>query len=173
SSSNPGDLVLDPFFGTGTTGAVAAKLGRDWLGIEADPGYAEIAEARMRDARPLAEAELLATPSKRREPRVPFGAVVERGLINPGAVVVDRSRRFAAKVRADGTLASGRIRGSIHHVAAELQGLTTCNGWTWWHFEDDGALAPIDLMRQRIRAELEGGAVVALPTAAVRRAEAG
>ncbi len=155
-TTNPGDLVLDPFFGTGTTGAVAKRLGRDFIGIERDPGHAALASARLDKVRPHERAALEVTGSKRAEPRVAFGVLVERGLLNPGEVLVN-PRGTAAKVRADGTLISADHRGSIHQVGAALEGAPSCNGWTYWHFRRDGQLIPIDLLRQQIRAELRMG----------------
>ncbi len=155
ASTNPGDLVLDPFFGTGTTGAVARRLGRDFVGIERDPGYAALAEARLAKVRPFERAALEVTGSKRAEPRIPFGVLVERGLLDPGEVLVS-PRGAAAKLRADGTLISAEHRGSIHQVGAALEGAPSCNGWTYWHFRREGKLIPIDLLRQQLRAELRG-----------------
>ncbi len=153
AATKPGELVLDPFFGSGTTGAVARKLGRDWIGIEREDSYVEVANDRIRRAVP-ADAGALATPAKRDEPRIPFGLVVERGLLAPGDTLFDVNRRFAARVQADGSLASGATRGSIHRVGAEVQGAPACNGWTFWHFDVEGKAVPIDVLRQRIRAEL-------------------
>jgi len=152
--SNPGDVILDPFFGTGTTGAVAKRLGRKWIGIERDTVYAEAAGRRIDKIKPLAETAIMAMPSKRAEPRVPFGAIVELGIIAPGARLFDESRRFRAEVRADGTLALADRQGSIHRLGAELQGKQACNGWTFWHYESGGKLWPIDKLRMRARKEL-------------------
>ena len=152
-STNPGDLVLDPFFGSGTTGAVAKMLGRDFIGIERDAGYRQIAERRIGLTRALDSSVLDVTGSKRAEPRVPFGQLVERGLLRPGEVLVN-ARGQTAKVRADGTLISEDARGSIHQVGAALEGAPSCNGWTYWHFRRDGQSVPIDLLRQQIRAEM-------------------
>ncbi|MEJ0062824.1 MAG: DNA methyltransferase [Alphaproteobacteria bacterium] len=157
ASSKPGDIILDPFFGTGTTGAVARRLGRNFIGLERDPTYAKIATARIRNIDPAEKPELLMTPSKREEPRIPFGTVLERGLLKPGDCLFDQRRRHRAKVKADATLiassSQGDFRGSIHKVGAEVQGLPACNGWTFWYYESRGQLAPIDLLRQRIRTE--------------------
>ncbi len=154
ASTRPGDVILDPFFCTGTTGAVAKRLGRDFIGIESDPGHAALAEKRLAAIAPGQAAELAVTPSRRDEPRIPFGAVVERGLLKPGDILCDMRRRHSAKVRADGSLVAADVTGSIHRVAAELQGAPACNGWSFWHFEVAGDLKPIDLLRQRLRAEL-------------------
>jgi modification methylase len=154
ASTRLGDLVLDPFFGSGTTGAVARQLGRDFIGIEREPAYAALAEARIADVRRIDETSLLETPSKREAPRVPFGWLVERGLLRPGEVLYGPAKRWSARVRADGTIVSADARGSIHKIGAEVQGAPACNGWTFWHFQLDGKLVPIDVLRQKVRAEL-------------------
>ena len=154
ASSNPGDLVLDPFFGTGTTGAVAKRLGRDFIGIDADPGYVDLAAKRIAAVQPLDQEDLAVTPSKRSLPRIPFGWLVERGMLRPGAQLYDARRRYVASVRADGSVVADRSRGSIHQVGAAVQGASACNGWTFWCFEDKGQLVPIDMLRQKLRAEL-------------------
>ena len=153
AATKPGDLVLDPFFGTGTTGAVAKRLGRRFVGIERDKNYAALAKARIAAVVP-ADSEFVHTPQKREEKRVPFGTLVERGLLKPGDVLFDARRRWTAKVRADGTLISADARGSIHQVAAEVQGAPACNGWDFWHVMRSGQAVPIDLLRQQVRAEM-------------------
>lgn len=154
SSTNPGSVVLDPFFGSGTSGAVAKKLGRHFIGIEREEKYVRLASERIARIERLDDNVIAITQSKRAEPRVPFGTIVERGLLPPGTVLCDPSRRFKARVRADGTLISDMAKGSIHQVGAELQGAPSCNGWTFWHFETKGQLVPIDLLRQKVRQEL-------------------
>jgi len=154
ASSRPGDMVLDPFFGTGTTGAVAKRLGRRWIGIERDPDYAEAARARIAAVPEAEDPDMVATPSKREAPRIPFGWLVERGLLRPGEVLFDQRRRWTAKVRADGTLISADAKGSIHQVGAAVQGAPACNGWTFWHAERGGRAVPIDRFREEIRATL-------------------
>ncbi len=159
SSTRVGDVVLDPFFGTGTTGAVAKRLGRKWIGLERDEGYAKMAQARIDAVEEAPDSALLAPFPKRQAPRVPFGAVVERGLLRPGAALFDLRRRMSARVRADGTVVGsnhlGDHAGSIHRVGAAMTGLPACNGWTFWHFEEAaGELKPIDVLRDRIRAEV-------------------
>jgi modification methylase len=163
AASNRGDLVLDPFFGSGTTGAVAKRLGRSFIGIERDATYAAAARARIAEVRPLAEEAIAAVPGKRSQPRVAFASVVEAGLIEAGEILVDERKRHRALVRADGTLAlSGSnqisIVGSIHKVGALAQGLPACNGWTFWHTERAGKLAPIDALRATIRESLKTAA---------------
>ena len=154
ATTNPGDVVLDPFFGTGTTGAVAKKLGRRWIGIEREDAYRSIAEARIAKARPYEVAALAVSKGKRAEPRVPFGTLVERGMLSPGEELVSLNGRHKAKVRADGTLTARSVAGSIHKVGAELQGAPSCNGWTYWHFKRDGRKVPIDDLRAQVRAEM-------------------
>jgi modification methylase len=154
TSTKPGDLVLDPFFGTGTTGAVAQRLGRRWLGIERDPNYIKLARKRIAAVKTLASEDLEITPEKSEAPRVPFGSLIERGLLSPGEVLFDARRRWTAKVRPDGTLIAAESRGSIHKVAAEVQGAPACNGWEFWYIERNGRPVPIDLLRQQIRAEM-------------------
>ncbi len=154
ASTEVGELVLDPFLGTGTTGAVAKKLGRGYIGIERDPDYAELARKRLASVPGPEDLSLVATPSKRAEPRIPFGWLVERGLLSPGTVLTDERRRWRAKVRADGTVVSEEAQGSIHQVAARVQGAPACNGWTFWHSDVEGRLVSIDLLRRKLRAEL-------------------
>jgi len=154
ASTNPGDVVLDPFFGTGTTGAVAKKLDRRFIGIERDGKYAEIARARIAAINPHDGEALSVSKSKRAQPRVPFGTLVERGLLEPGVILYGPASRHTAKVRADGTLVAADATGSIHQIGAHVQGLDACNGWTFWHFKKDGKLVPIDILRQQVRAEM-------------------
>jgi modification methylase len=154
SSTRQGDVVLDPFFGTGTTGAVARKLGRHFIGIERDKDYARIARSRIAELEPAESEALETTKSKRAEPRIPFGWVVERGLLPPGTVLQGQQKSHRAKVRADGTLVCADATGSIHQIGAHVQGLDACNGWTFWQFESNGALVSIDVLRQRLRADL-------------------
>ncbi len=158
SSTKPGDVILDPFFGSGTTGAVAKRLGRHFVGIERDKTYAKAARARIDAVKPLSDDALAVTKAKRSEPRIPFGTLLERGLITPGDRLIDSRRRHSATVRVDGTLSSGEKAGSIHKVGALVQGLDACNGWTFWHVERDGTLEPIDALRQIVRSELSAAA---------------
>jgi modification methylase len=147
--TKPGDVVLDPFFGTGTTGAVAKRLGRRWIGVEREGVYIDAAQARIDAALPLDESSLRTMQSPRQQPKVAFGVLVENSYLPAGSVVFDAKRRFRATVCADGSLASdcGTV-GSIHKLGATLQGAPTCNGWSFWHYEADGALKPVDVMRQ-------------------------
>ncbi len=174
SSTKPGDIVLDPFFGTGTTGAVAKRLGRQWIGIERDADYVAAASERIARVQPLAPDSLETARSKRTEPRVAFGQIIELGLLEPGTKLWDERGRVWAEVRADGTLVletpGARLRadksrpplaadasqqsGSIHRLGAEVQGKTACNGWTFWHIQVDGKLKPIDILRDQAKRQL-------------------
>ncbi|MGH6996326.1 MAG: site-specific DNA-methyltransferase, partial [Stellaceae bacterium] len=153
AATKPGDLVLDPFFGSGTTGAVAKRLNRRFIGIDREKEYVRLARDRVATVTPAA-AEDIATVEKRSEPRVPFGALVENGFLKPGDVLFDASRRWTAKVRADGTVISAETKGSIHKVAAEVQGAAACNGWAFWHVDVKGHAVSIDVLRQKYRAEM-------------------
>jgi modification methylase len=158
SATEPGDVVLDPFFGTGTTGAAAKRLGRGFLGIERDPGYIRAAGARIAAVEPLPDEAVACAPAKRSEPRIPFSALIEAGLIAPGTLLTDEKRRHRALVRADGAIAIGDIVGSIHKTGALAQGLPACNGWTFWHHELAGRLEPIDALRAAFRRGLRDAA---------------
>ncbi len=151
ASSKPGDVVLDPFFGSGTTGAVAKLLGRNYVGIEREQKYIDAASARIAAVEPHGKAELIVMTGKRAEPRVAFGTLIESGLMAPGAILTDAKGRNSAIVRADGTLAVNGAAGSIHKMGATVQGLDACNGWTYWHFEINGKREQIDVLRQRVR----------------------
>ena len=155
ATTNPGDVVLDPFFGTGTTGAVARKLGRHFIGLEADPDYVRVATKRIAAISPASADDLHVTLSKRDLPRIPFGALVEAGLLKPGDTLYCAQGRRTARVRADGTVSAGAETGSIHQVGAAVQNAPSCNGWTFWHVRQSGGLAPLDVLRARIRAEME------------------
>ncbi|MGN6154336.1 MAG: site-specific DNA-methyltransferase [Sphingomicrobium sp.] len=146
--TKPGDVILDPFFGTGTTGAVARRLGRHWIGIERETSYVKVAEQRIRSTLPLDESAMATMADKRSAPRVAFGLLVEGGHCPPGTVLTDAKRRFTARVRADGSIESGAHSGSIHKVGAALQGAPSCNGWTFWHSTQGADLQPLDALRQ-------------------------
>jgi modification methylase len=154
ASSHPGHVVLDPFFGTGTTGAVAKRLGRRWIGIERDPQYAKDAERRIARVRTLPPSAIETARSKRAEPRVPFGTIIELGMLEPGSPLYDERREIRAEVRADGTLWAKGKQGSIHRLGAAMQGKAACNGWTYWHFEAEGKLKPIDLLRDEAKRQM-------------------
>lgn len=154
AASRPGDVILDPFFGVGTTGAVAKRLGRRFIGIERDAHYAQLAAKRIAKVTAIAPDDLDVTGSKKSEPRVPFGQIVEAGLLRPGDMVWCPKGLNAARVRADGSLALGEINGSIHKMGAIVQDQPACNGWTYWHFQTDKGLAPIDVLRAKVRLEM-------------------
>lgn len=153
ASSRPGDVVLDPFFGTGTTGVVAKRLGRRWVGIEREPGYVDLAEARLASTAEGSGDVLEPADDRRRQPRVPFGRLLEEGLLQPGdRLYFDRDRTRSAVVLADGLLKAGAALGSIHEVGRHFAGGNPCNGWEHWYFAaEDGALNAIDGLRRVIR----------------------
>lgn len=153
-TTNPGDVVLDPFFGTGTTGAVAKMLGREFIGIEREEAYRKVAEKRLASVRKYDRDALQVSTSKRAEPRVPFGQLIERGMLRPGEELLSMNGRHKAKLRADGTLVGDDVKGSIHQVGAALEGAPSCNGWTYWCIKRDGKPVSIDVFRQQIRAEM-------------------
>ena len=155
ASTKPGDVVLDPFFGSGTTGAVAKRLGRNFVGIDREQTYIDAANERIASVKPMAVEDLATLSGKRAEPRVAFVSLLDAGVMKPGTVLYDSKKRWAAKVRADGTLAVGDTAGSIHRVGAVVQGLDACNGWTFWHYERNGGLTPIDELRRIARLGME------------------
>jgi modification methylase len=163
ASSRPDDLLLDPFCGTGTTGAVAKRLGRRFIGIERDKDYAAAAGGRIAATEPLPAESLAPFVTAREAPRVAFASLIERGLLAAGARLVDAKRRHRALVRADGAItliASHQERngspatsvGSIHRIGALAQGLDACNGWAFWHVETPSGLVSIDALRAEVRA---------------------
>lgn len=154
SSSKPGDLVLDPFNGTGTTGAVAKKLGRRYIGLEREKKYASAAEKRLADVEVVPSPSIAPFMTAREAPRVAFASLIERGLVTPGARLTDSKKRHKAIVRADGAIAVGDTVGSIHRVGAVVQGLDACNGWSFWHVETPKGLVSIDDLRSQVRSEM-------------------
>ncbi len=157
ASTKVGDVVLDPFFGTGTTGAVAKKLGRNFIGIEKDLTYVKGAEARIAAVEKVDNELCLEYSTKKRQPRIPFGTVIEFGLLSPGDVLYDASKKHCAVVRSDGTVKSEVLEGSIHQVGAAAQNAPACNGWVYWHYENEKKeLVCIDELRQKVRLEIYG-----------------
>jgi modification methylase len=160
SSTKPGDVVLDPFFGTGTTGAVAKKLGRQWIGIEREDAYIKAAQKRI-DAAALPDEETVSIDNKREQMRIPFGWLLEHGYLKAGTELQDAKGHLSAKIHADGNVIVtnkhvGNHRGSIHKVGAAVQNAPSCNGWTFWHYKDGKKVRPIDDLRQQLRASIEG-----------------
>ncbi|MPZ37285.1 MAG: modification methylase [Rhizobiales bacterium] len=154
SSSRPDDLVLDPFCGTGTSGAVAKRLGRRFIGLERDGSYAAATKQRLATVEPLSAPSIAPFMTAREAPRVAFATLIERGLVSAGAQLTDAKRRHKALVRADGAVAFGDRVGSIHRIGALAQGLDACNGWAFWHLETPKGLISIDALRAEIRAEM-------------------
>jgi modification methylase len=155
ASSRPNDVILDPFCGTGTTGAVANRLGRRFIGIEREATYARAAMTRIAAVEPLPENAIASFMTAREAPRIPFSSLIERGLIRPGTRLVDAKRRHKALVRADGAIALGDAVGSIHRIGAVAQGLEACNGWSFWHLETADGLTSIDALRAEVRAAMD------------------
>lgn len=154
SSTKPGDVILDPFFGSGTTGAVAKRLGRNFVGIDREDKYIEAALKRIDAVEVVKSPQLVVTTGKRAEPRVAFGALLESGLLKPGTVLTDTKKRWKAKVRIDGSLELDGETASIHRMGAKVQGLDACNGWTFWHFKQGAKLVQIDEIRKTYRTEV-------------------
>lgn len=154
ATTHPKDIIFDPFFGTGTTGAVAKKLGRHFIGIEQDETYADAAEVRLASITPAAETDVVPLPSPRRQPRVGFGQLIESGLITPGTKLYCPKGEHVVRVKADGSVFSKTTHGSIHKVGASVQNAVSCNGWTFWHYEEGGKRAPIDGLRSVIRQQM-------------------
>ncbi len=154
AASQKGDVVLDPFFGTGTTGAVAKKLKRNYIGIEADAGYVAAAQTRIAAIDVAEDDDLEITLSPMQQTRIPFGTLVERGMLKPGTKLFGAARKYQASVRADGSLKFGERAGSIHQMGAAAQGASACNGWTFWHTAEGDDLVPIDNLRQKLRDEI-------------------
>lgn len=155
ASTKAGDIVLDPFFGTGTTGAAARRLGRHFIGIERDETYAALARKRIDEVVPATPEDLKITGSKKAEPRVAFGSLVEAGLLRPGDRLYCPKGQHEARVRADGSLVAGDMTGSIHKLGALMENAPACNGWTYWRFKSDRGLQPIDVLRAQVRAGMQ------------------
>ncbi len=151
ATTKPGDIILDPFFGTGTTGAVAKMLGRHFIGIEREEKYIKVAQKRINEIQEIKDINLITPTTKKQEVRIPFGTVLEKGLLKPGTKLFDASKKFSATVKADGSLITPTVSGSIHQVGARLQGLPSCNGWTFWHYENKQNLVSINSLREQLR----------------------
>ncbi len=151
ATTNKGDAILDPFLGTGTTAVVAKKLGRKYFGIEKDKKYFEAAVERINKAKTIEDDYLDTLQNNKSKPRVPFGSLIEMGLIKPGTILFDLKKKFNAKIMIDGSLKCQKTEGSIHKVAAKMIGAESCNGWTYWHYKSGNNLRPIDELREKLR----------------------
>ena len=151
ASSNKNDLVLDPFLGSGTTAVVSKKLGRIFYGIEKEKSYFDAANKRLKNTKIIKDEYLDTIKNNRSKPRIPFGSLVELGVIKPGTEIYDQKKKVNAKIMADGSIKYQKSEGSIHKVAAKILGAESCNGWTYWHYQSGNSLKPIDELRQRLR----------------------
>ena len=150
ATSNKNDLILDPFLGSGTTATVAKKLGRNYFGIEKEKNYFKAAEQRLKTTKPIEDDLLDTLKNNRSKPRIPFGSLVELGIIKPGTNIFDNKKKITARIMADGSIKHNQAEGSIHKVAATILGAESCNGWTFWHCDINGRTYPIDYLRQRL-----------------------
>ena len=150
ATSNKNDLVLDPFLGSGTTATVAKKLSRNYFGIEKEKAYFKVATQRLKDTKVIEDDYLDTLKNNRSKPRIPFGSLVELGIIKPGTTIFDNKKKISAKIMADGSIKHAQTEGSIHKVAATILGAESCNGWTYWHYNLNGLVVPIDRLRQRL-----------------------
>ncbi len=150
ATSNKNNLILDPFLGSGTTATVAKKLGRNYFGIEKEKNYFKAAEQRIKATKPIKDDLLDTLKNNRSKPRIPFGSLVELGIIKPGTNIFDNKKKITARIMADGSIKHNQAEGSIHKVAATILGAESCNGWTFWHCDINGRTYPIDYLRQRL-----------------------
>ena len=151
ATSNKNDLILEPFLGSGTTATVAKKLGRNYFGIEKEKNYFDAARIRLNNTAVIKDEYLDTLQNNRSKPRIPFGSLVEMGLIKPGTEIYDQKKKVNAKIMVDGSIKYQQSEGSIHKVAAKIIGAESCNGWTFWHYKSGNSLKPIDDLRQRLR----------------------
>ena len=151
ASTLKNDLVLDPFLGSGTTAVVSKKLGRNYLGIEKEKKYFEAAYKRIKNAKVIEDEYLDTLQNNKSKPRIPFGSLVEMGVIKPGTEIYDQKKKVNAKIMVDGSIKHQEFEGSIHKIAAKIVGTESCNGWTYWHYQSGNSLKPIDELRQRLR----------------------
>ncbi len=150
ATSNKNDFILDPFLGSGTTATVAKKLSRNYFGIEKEKNYFKAAEQRLEATKPFEDDSLDTLKNNRSKPRIPFGSLVELGIIKPGTNIFDNKKKITAKIMVDGSIKNNQAEGSIHKVAATILGAESCNGWTFWHYEINGRTYPIDYLRQKL-----------------------
>ena len=151
ASSNKNDFILDPFLGSGTTAVDSKKIGRNYFGIEKEKYYFDAAKKRLENANIIKDEYLDTLQNNRTKPRIPFGSLVEMGLIKPGTEIYDQKKKVNAKIMVDGSIKYQQSEGSIHKVAAKIIGAESCNGWTFWHYKSGNSLKPIDDLRQRLR----------------------
>ena len=151
ASSNKNDFILDPFIGSGTTAVVSKKLGRDYYGIEKEKNYFEAASKRLKDTKVIKDEYLDTLQNNKTKPRIPFGSLIEMGLIKPGTEIYNQNKKINAKIMVDGSIKYQKSEGSIHKVAAKIIGAESCNGWTFWYYQSGNSLRPIDDLRQRLR----------------------
>ena len=151
ASSNKNDFILDPFLGSGTTAVVSKKLGRSYFGIEKEKIYFEAANKRVKNTNIIKDEYLDAVRNNRSKPRIPFGSLIELGVIKPGTEIYDQKKKIYAKVMVDGSIKYKQNEGSIHKVAAQILGSESCNGWTYWHYQSGNNFKPIDELREKLR----------------------
>jgi len=151
ATTNKGDLICDPFIGTGTSAVVAKKLGRKYFGIEKDKKYFGAANKRINQTKVIEDNYLDTVENNKSKPRIPFGSLVEMGVIKPGTEIYDQKKKINAKIMVDGSIKHQEFEGSIHKIAAKIIGTESCNGWTYWHYQSGNLLKPIDELRQRLR----------------------
>jgi len=150
ASTNKGDLIFDPFLGTGTSASVAKKMGRNYFGIEKEKKYFKAAQQRLSKTKKIEDHYLDTIKNNKSKPRIPFGSLVELGIVKPGMDIFDQKKKISAKIMADGSIKYQGDAGSIHKVAAKIIGAESCNGWTYWHYNMGGSIVPIDNLRQRL-----------------------
>ena len=150
ASTNKGDFVFDPFLGTGTTAVVAKKMGRNYFGIEKEKKYFKTAIQRLQKTVKIEDHYLDTIKNNKSQPRIPFGSLIELGILEPGMTLFDSKKKYNAKIMADGSIKCKNSEGSIHKVAAGIMRTESYNGWTYWHYNLDGAIVPIDHLRQKL-----------------------
>jgi adenine specific DNA methylase Mod len=148
SSSRQGDIVLDPFFGTGTTGAVAKKLGRNYIGIEKEAEYIKVARARIESIKEkFPEAEWI-EEEKKNQIKIPFEELIKENIIKSGEKLYTKKKyNSSALVLPDGNIKYQNKTGSIHKIGALIQESPSCNGWTFWYIAINDQVCLLDELR--------------------------